>query len=1070
MRNIYELLGIIKGISFDGIINDKEVKRLQRWADKNRNLAYDPRQVEIVKMLDSVLEDHILEEHERQALLTCCESYLKEQPEDVTKVYELKGIIEGIVCDNVLNEKEIFYLKKWMQANGTSIRGHKPSEALCNVVDKILRDGVVTKDEQNYLLTEFTSLINGSHLKLKIAYLKKLVNARKNIGVDLIDLLDNEDAIDEIHGRAEIELKKALEYYSSSIFCDQEIIFISLVLIAMLHYNGSYYDSVRNTYKSLYEQYSEQKVEGMIRTILNKYRPLEEVQANRTRIINIALKNTIVPSYFLSAFFVFIYDIYKLNFEYDLSDDLAEDFRFVYEGLRNSMLSDGDDIKVNVTKKTYKLIQSTKQLIVNEKSVDAVIKLSIIVVKLIDKRVWNKDIKIFNPYLKTGYEGWLETLKKEKNTNTRRVKSEFRSRWEPKYLLQNNHISLIPPIHRVKAQYDYRDLRIVVKNNNRIVYSNNRPDIREIIGGYQVMVSNIRLENPIGNITYQLLAQDEVIYESKDKLFRSFLVFDMDGNEIRNNTDYTGTAVFCMPAEDNNFKTFYKSDSYILAAKTVHSGDTLLINETVFNFSTLIKPGILGDVREHHYIRENSTGKMYKVFRQIKYLVFEADHRYSSFEIIIDSKRNRIADFKCTMSERNGICKYTIEPNIMEDGMHSVEINCYFQGKKISILPRKIFGLDSILNTDILKLDEESYHVYVNTGLFEENVDKDILIYNYDEDLISFFWNDEKYNYLLPMSIDAYRLDGKQWKSINEEIWIGDIRFDSTIDIIGTSVNTIRLFGSDGKRIDENIVVKDCGVYQQMAVGFLTSYKLTQEYLVISFKDENREQKSIYCYNRCVWDGKNLEIAYDENADTVDILPKYHGKGNVFLTVCDASGNEIYRTGMVKNEVWETGFTLESFQKYHINVYEKERGLRLKKERLIREFICMVYAQKDFIGRSFRIPEIQYDIVQRGKLVTKIYKFTRIYVYFKEQISENLFIGELYARTNNGAFMYDQINPVEIEVCGDVIGNTLELAITKDGDGLLLDKVNHGIKNTLDDDTAVDIYSYLMNINGVKTF
>ena len=48
MRNINELLGIVKGISFDGIINDKEVKRLQTWTDKNRNLVYMPKQVEII--------------------------------------------------------------------------------------------------------------------------------------------------------------------------------------------------------------------------------------------------------------------------------------------------------------------------------------------------------------------------------------------------------------------------------------------------------------------------------------------------------------------------------------------------------------------------------------------------------------------------------------------------------------------------------------------------------------------------------------------------------------------------------------------------------------------------------------------------------------------------------------------------------------------------------------------------------------------------------------------------------------------------------------------------------------
>ena len=63
-----------------------------------------------------------------------------------------------------------------------------------------------------------------------------------------------------------------------------------------------------------------------------------------------------------------------------------EDFRFVFERLRNNMLSDGNDISINVTQKSYKLIVSTKQLISREDGVDAIVKLSIIIVKLIDQR------------------------------------------------------------------------------------------------------------------------------------------------------------------------------------------------------------------------------------------------------------------------------------------------------------------------------------------------------------------------------------------------------------------------------------------------------------------------------------------------------------------------------------------------------------------------------------------------------------------------------------------------------------------------------------------------------------
>lgn len=65
MKNINELIGIIKGINFDGVINEKEVLRLQSWGDKNRNLAYEKQQMKLIKMVDSILEDHIIDDSEK---------------------------------------------------------------------------------------------------------------------------------------------------------------------------------------------------------------------------------------------------------------------------------------------------------------------------------------------------------------------------------------------------------------------------------------------------------------------------------------------------------------------------------------------------------------------------------------------------------------------------------------------------------------------------------------------------------------------------------------------------------------------------------------------------------------------------------------------------------------------------------------------------------------------------------------------------------------------------------------------------------------------------------------------
>ena len=39
MKNLDELSGIIKGINFDGIINEKEVNYLRCWNDQNIDFA-----------------------------------------------------------------------------------------------------------------------------------------------------------------------------------------------------------------------------------------------------------------------------------------------------------------------------------------------------------------------------------------------------------------------------------------------------------------------------------------------------------------------------------------------------------------------------------------------------------------------------------------------------------------------------------------------------------------------------------------------------------------------------------------------------------------------------------------------------------------------------------------------------------------------------------------------------------------------------------------------------------------------------------------------------------------------
>ena len=58
MRNINELIGIIKGISDDGVIDEREVTLLRTWVAQNRNLAFEPNQVKLLDLVDKVAADN----------------------------------------------------------------------------------------------------------------------------------------------------------------------------------------------------------------------------------------------------------------------------------------------------------------------------------------------------------------------------------------------------------------------------------------------------------------------------------------------------------------------------------------------------------------------------------------------------------------------------------------------------------------------------------------------------------------------------------------------------------------------------------------------------------------------------------------------------------------------------------------------------------------------------------------------------------------------------------------------------------------------------------------------------
>lgn len=159
MKALDKLAGIIEGINSDGVINNKEVLQLQSWVDDNYELHDDPICKGIFNTLEDALEDGIISEPERELLLDFSNDYLIDHNSQMERMNTLKGIIRGIICDNIINDKEIHSLKRWLKKN-YFLAGISTFDKIFNVIEKVLEDNKITVEEQEQLFKLFTDFMS----------------------------------------------------------------------------------------------------------------------------------------------------------------------------------------------------------------------------------------------------------------------------------------------------------------------------------------------------------------------------------------------------------------------------------------------------------------------------------------------------------------------------------------------------------------------------------------------------------------------------------------------------------------------------------------------------------------------------------------------------------------------------------------------------------------------------------------------------------------------------------------------------------------------------------------------
>ena len=159
--NINTLYGIIKGINYDGIIDDKEIEKLRLWVEDNRLYKQYSLFDRIINKLEEILEDNVITEYERIELekLVTSINESKMYSESTLSLQILNGILDGIVCNQKVNQKEIENLNIWLRQNDY-LKDVYPYDKVLLEVNKVLEDGILTEEESNYIFDTFNEIVN----------------------------------------------------------------------------------------------------------------------------------------------------------------------------------------------------------------------------------------------------------------------------------------------------------------------------------------------------------------------------------------------------------------------------------------------------------------------------------------------------------------------------------------------------------------------------------------------------------------------------------------------------------------------------------------------------------------------------------------------------------------------------------------------------------------------------------------------------------------------------------------------------------------------------------------------
>lgn len=1002
----------------DEVIEDDEKEELIPEEESEQPTAYVEEAVESSD--NEVIEKTESEQKQTGISATEEENIEVSEVQDVTQSFE-----EEEDEDNLTIEEALESMKKKKRVRRTkTLEIKEPVEQV--VVDTSNLD----MKYQNIAvdINDFDTMMNQLVGKL---------SADKLIGLDLLQIAGNDELKKKIHTRAIGHLK--INYNKSSVVLYEGIneIVVSLVIIALDHYDGSLWDHVQDEYNNLYVGRSEQRVNALIRKIL-----AQSSNEPNNRYINYVIRQTITPSYFVPDFITFAFDIYKDTFKYELIDNsniLNEVLANVFIDISSKYESKNNQFKSKA--KSYKLIKTIRDIIDNIDWFSELIEYTKIILKYLDTYYWNesKENLPYFDYFEPFFKDWISKNKiffeAKERSNHEKVQ------WNATYSLKGINVLLHIPDHLISREYPANSIRIVVSHGSEVIKVIDRPTITEVVGSNLIIGNDVVLENPIGKVNYKIYSNSDVIFDSKKTLYREFLFFSENHNEIKQGSKYVGNidVVGTDIKAIKNIEVYYTNQFYSIGNLVLNEHESIMMDDRAVYTSYSDEKMLVGTKSTKAYISESIHHL--DIYTEVLGLIFTCPKMDDKrIQLQVNNSRYLITD----LSER-GIGDYTI-CEMSLDGYIVQGFN-YIAVKELNtdstLFKQSYFYCPEY--THKCKLHNDEIVLNINCNLVEG---KEYIADTKKDNMFELPFTSQYFEselYLVPkVDIPVYRIENGVWKPFREEISIKDITTYSKIWIDGIDFSQVKI-SLPNKYVTDKLAVnyRDNKAYLPCAmIKGLESNGYAK--CSINFYKDSLSVDSLNVYYRAVVDYKSMYMRY-ENDDSVSISFDYFGKDDITVKlfkgeecVCDITTTDKPVLIKVPN--------IEKFTAYKIQILGGTNdifSMNANQYNMYRKENIFFYDANDIVGHTFKIDQGRGEVYDQDndEWYDKKLSFKHTTVHVDSMIEE-----DLYKVTVNH---FDQKKRhkrnLQLLLTSEIVDGKFWCDISSEGDLLLYDNIAKSI-------------------------